>query len=191
MKNYKYFFVSLFLFGILSSNAQNEEEDFRIGFRAGWHSANMYRVGNKAHDNLEAFYLGFFSETKVSESFRMNSGLEYFQNGFTNSESSFRMHTLSLPATGKVFVGPVYGMAGLAFNFKLTDNREDFPGGEQSTTKITDTKFFDIPLSLGLGVQLGRIQVEAKYSWGLFNAGFIDGQAHKNRYLQVGAGILL
>ena len=100
------------------------------------------------------------------------------------------MHTLSLPSVAKVFIGPIYGMAGLAFNFKLTDNREDFPGGAQSSVRVNQTNFFDIPLSLGLGIQIARFQVEAKYNWGLFNSVYIDGLANKNRYLQVGAAVL-
>lgn len=183
-------FVLIFSAFIAITSSAQENKDFKIGLRAGWHSANTYRVGNATYDNLEAFYIGVFSETKASERLSFNSGLEYFQNGFTNSESNFKMHTLSLPSVGKVFVGPVYGLAGLAFNFKLTDNREDFPGGAQSTVKITQTNFFDIPLSLGLGIQIARFQIEAKYNWGLFNSVYIDGLAHKNRYLQVGAAVL-
>lgn len=171
------------------SQAQ-ENNDFRVGLRAGWQSANTYRVGNAAYNNLEAFYIGVFSEKKASERLSFNSGLEYFQNGFTNSESNFKMHTLSLPSVAKVFIGPIYGMAGLAFNFKLTDNREDFPGGAQSSVRVNQTNFFDIPLSLGLGIQIARFQVEAKYNWGLFNSVYIDGLANKNRYLQVGAAVL-
>lgn len=179
-----------FTLGNLSAYAQSEKEEFRVGIKAGWHSANTYRVGNAPNDNLEAFYVGVCSEVTTSERVRFNSALEYFQNGFLNSESKFKMHTLSLPSVCKVFVGPVYGMGGFAFNFKLSDNRQDFPGGEQSITKITETNFFDIPLSLGLGIEIARFQIEAKYNWGLFNSVYVDGLAHKNRYLQVGAAVM-
>lgn len=175
----------------LFSNAQSADDQTLFkGIKAGWHYSNMYRDGSAPYNHLSAFYVGFFTETKVSDNMKIGSSLEYFQNGFENSESKFKMHTLSLPFYAKVYVGPVYGIVGAAFNFKLSDNREDFPGGAQSITKVTDTKFFDLPLSLGLGVEIGKIQVEAKYNWGLFTAASLDGLNHKNQYLQIGVGFM-
>ena len=94
------------------------------------------------------------------------------------------MHVISLPIYVKPQIGPVFGTAGFALNFKLGDNREDFPG------QVADTRFFDIPLTLGAGVQFGPIVIEGKYYWGLFNAAGIDGLMHKNQYLQAGVAFM-
>lgn len=153
------------------------------GVRAGWHYAGMFRNGNQKFDNLNSFYVGFFSEGKSTGFLGAGSGLEYFQNGFEKDGQTFRMHTLSIPFYVKPTIGPIYGTAGVSLNFKLTDNREDFP------TQVVDTKIFDLPLTLGLGVQLGPIIGEARYFWGLFDAATVDGSGHKNQYLQVGLGL--
>lgn len=169
--------------------AQSENDEYSFGIKAGWHNANLYRTGDANYGQLNSFYVGFFTESKSSSKIKVGSAIEYFQNGFDNSDGKFLLHTISLPGYTKVFVGPAYALVGLGLNFRIVDNRQDFPGGTQTNTKVTDTKFFDLPVALGVGVELGRFIVEAKYSWGLFNAAYIDGGAHKNRYLQVGGGI--
>ena len=176
---------------ILSSTlkAQSTDEDFKVGVKAGWHYANLYRNGDANYGELNSFYVGFFSEMQTSSKVKVGSAIEYFQNGFDNSDGKFLLHTISLPGYSKVFVGPAFAIVGLGLNFRIVDNREDFPGGQQTQTKVTATKLLDLPVSLGLGIELGRFIVEAKYSWGLFNAAYIDGGAHKNRYLQVGGAL--
>ena len=168
----------------LSNFAQNTAVEISSGIRAGWHTAGMFRSGTQNFNNLQAFYVGFFSESRVSDNWSGGSGLEYFQNGFENATGNFKMHVISVPMYVKPQIGPVFGTAGLALNFKVSDNREDFPG------QITDTKFFDLPLTLGAGVQLGPVIIEAKYYWGLFQAATINGSGNKNQYLQAGAAIM-
>ena len=182
MKAILYLFMVSFIFLSSQSHAQSSEMSYSNGIRAGWHYAGMFRSGTQKFSNLNSFYVGLFGETRVSENWSGGSGLEYFQNGFENGNGNFRMHTISLPIYVKPNIGPVYGTAGLALNFKLGDNREDFPN------VVTETKFFDIPLTLGAGVELGPVIIEAKYYWGLFNAAYIDGKGHKNQYLQAGLG---
>ncbi len=174
-------------------NNTDDEPDYSVGVKAGWQYGNMYRSGNTIGNDLNTFYVGFFSEAVVSENMKAGSGLEYFQNGFDSEVDSlkFKMHTLSLPFYWKYYLGPVYGMAGGAFNFKLGDNREDFPGGMQTNDKISKTNFFDLPLSLGLGVEIGRLRVEAKYNWGIIHAAYINGIGYKNHYLQAGMALML
>lgn len=188
------FFFAL-AFGIsFFSQAQGSSastQEFEAGVKAGWHYANMYRSGSSVTNNLNSFYVGLFSERSVNERLAVASGLEYFQNGFQSSDGSFRMHTLSLPTSLKIKLGPVYIGGGFGLNFKLGDNREDFPGGEVTDIRITDTYFFDIPLSAGFGLRLGRLQVDAKYNWGMFQAANINGYGYKNQYFQLGLGLFL
>ncbi|MDX5327041.1 MAG: hypothetical protein LPK80_12365 [Bacteroidota bacterium] len=182
MKTIKLSFLVALLFVGNEVFSQNSG-GYSKGIRAGWHYAGMFRSGDQQFSNLNSFYVGFFNEFKSSGLIGGGSGIEYFQNGFENQSGNFRMHTLSLPVYIKPQIGPIFGTAGFSFNFKLGDNREDFPN------VITDTKFFDIPLTLGLGVQLGKIQVEARYFWGLFDAAYINGRGYKNQYLQLGGAL--
>ncbi len=193
MKLRSIFLLTFFSFSILLS-AQSSSDDsrtFHKGIRAGWQYANMYRSGNTDFNNLNAFYVGIFSEGKVAPLLRVGSSLEYFQNGFNADNETFKMHTISLPFYLKLKLGPLFGTAGFAANFKVADNREDFPGGEQTTDKITDTKFFDLPLSVGVGAKFLFLQIEAKYNWGLFQAATINGYGYKNQYLQLGMSVIL
>ena len=171
----------------ITSFAQDGDDDasFQNGFKAGWQSSNMYNNGSAHADNLSSFYLGIFSEGKITPLFRVGSSLEYFQNGFQSDGGTFKMHTISLPLYLKAKLGPVFGTAGIAANFKLGDNRENFPN------VITNTNFFDLPVSLGLGMKFLVFQIEAKYSWGLFEAATINAYPYKNQYVQDGASIIL
>ena len=146
--------------------AQEDSDGYKIGVKAGWHYANLYRNGDANYGELNTFYISLFSETETSPGMKFGSAIEYFQNGFDNPEDGkFLLHTISLPAYGKVFIGPAYALVGLGLNFRIVDNRQDFPGGIQTNIKITDTKLLDLPVALGLGLELGPILIEAKYSW--------------------------
>ena len=184
MKNFSITIIlSVFLIPV-TTLAQDSYPSFAKGIRAGWQNSGMYRSGTQNFDNLNSFYVGIFSESSVSENWSGGSGIEYFQTGFEDVTGNFKMHIISLPIYIKPRIGPVFGTAGLALNFKISDNREDFPG------VISDPRFFDLPLTLGGGVQFGPVVVEAKYYWGLFNAANLDGLGHKNRYVQVGAAFM-
>lgn len=182
MKSFLFALIVTGLLGFSPIKAQDSRAVVK-GVRAGWHYAGMFRSGNQVYDPLNTFYVGFFSESNGKGLINGGSGLEYFQNGFTNSNGNFRMHTLSVPFYVKPQIGPIYATGGFSLNFKLGDNREDFPN------QVSDTKFFDIPLHLGLGLQLGPIRGEVKYFWGLLDAANIQGRAYKHQYLQAGLGL--
>ncbi len=178
------FLAVLCTIGFLGAMAQSDSKSsFKKGIRAGWHYSGMFRNGSQSFDNLNSFYFGLNSEYKASALIYTGSGLEYFQNGFTSGGENFKAHIISLPFYIKPKLGPLYGTAGFALNFKLGDNREDFPN------VVGDTRFFDLPVQLGLGASLGPVAVEARYNWGLFDAANINGQAHKYQYLQVGGAL--
>jgi len=181
MKSYIFALIIFCAFGISSIKAQKSSSLVK-GVRAGWHYAGMFQSGNQIHDPLNTFYVGFFSESNSSGRINGGSGLEYFQNGFESAGKLFRMHTLSIPFYVKPKLGPIYATGGFSLNFSISDNQDDFP------SQVSDTEWFDIPLHLGLGLQLGPIRGEVKYFWGLFEAATIQGKAYNNQYLQAGLG---
>jgi hypothetical protein len=178
--------AAMMVYSFNPSQAQSSIE-LSGGIRAGWQNAGMYRNGTQYESTLSAWYIGFYSEAQFTdmEKWSTGSSIEYFQNGFSEDGKDFKMHTLSWPMYIKRNFGPLFGTAGLALNFKLTDNREDFPN------QVVDTKFFDIPLSLGFGVELGKFTLDARHYWGMFQAATLDGLGHKNRYWQIGAALEL
>jgi len=182
MKAYIFLLIALCFLGISLTKAQKSPSVVK-GVRAGWHYAGMFRSGDQINDPLNTFYVGFFSESNSSGVINGGSGLEYFQNGFESAGKLFRMHTLSVPFYVKPKLGPVYATGGFSLNFSISDNQDDFP------LQVSNTEWFDIPLHLGLGLQLGRIRGEVKYFWGLFEAVTIQGRAYNHQYLQAGLGL--
>ena len=175
--------ISLFALNV-GICAQNDSKK-SPGFRAGFHSANMVMEDNKpdTSKSLNGVYLGFAGEKKVAELFYIGTGIEYFQNGLKyTSNIKRKLHTISIPVNLKLKIGPAFGLAGAAANFKVS---EKFVLGDSSFNPADSDKsnWFDIPVFLGLGVKILFISVEARYHWGLIE---VRNGMH-NRYLQLGA----
>ncbi|WP_167610680.1 outer membrane beta-barrel protein [Maribellus sediminis] len=169
--------------------AQNKESEKNMvsGMRAGWHSATLVKDGAEPYsaDPLNSFYVGFFNENKVAPLFNFGKGLEYFQNGLSYTGGGERiLHTISVPLYLKLKVGPVYGLGGIAGNFKVS---EKFSAGDyEASPKDSDkSKWFDAPVFLGAGVKIAFVSVEARYHWGLIEVR----NGLKSQYLQVGAAV--
>jgi len=111
------FLASLFI------QAQDSEDEL-AGIRFGFHSAGLVKDGERPDtaNSLNNLYIGFFREKKIASLFYWGSGVEYFQNGTKYSNNSKRvLHTLSVPLNLKLKVGPIFGVAGAAANFKVSE----------------------------------------------------------------------
>ena len=166
--------------------AQNDSEK-SLGIRIGFHSANMELEDNKPDTarSLNGIYLGFVGEKKFAELFYIGTGIEYFQNGLKyTSNIKRKLHTISIPINLKLKIGPAFGLAGAAANFKVS---EKYILGDSSFNPLDSDKssWFDIPVFLGLGVQILFVTVEARYHWGLIE---VRNGMH-NRYFQLGAAL--
>ncbi len=177
MKQLKILFVVCLLAAFVMP--QNVKADTKIGgIRAGYQSSAFFSDGDMVGNSLDAFYIGFYRDNKIIPLLHITSGLEYFQLGNDYGVGEYKIHTLSIPVSAKVKVGPVYGLAGISANFKLSTSGD---GG------FSDPTFFDYPLHLGVGVNILMIGVEARYHWGM-NDTFKTGSI-KTNYLQIGATI--
>lgn len=178
--------VLSFLTLTISINAQTDFEEF-VGIRAGFHSAGLVKDGEKPDtaNSINNFYIGFFREKKIAPLFYWGSGLEYFQNGVKYSNNSKRvLHTISVPLNLKLKVGPVYGLAGAAANFKISEkiviaDNSSIPGDSNKSS------WFDVPVFVGAGVKILFVSVEARYHWGLMDIQ----KGYYNRYFQLGAAV--
>jgi len=178
-------FLSVFL--LSSVLAQDNEKKTVSGIRGGWHTATLVKDGAEPYDanNLQSFYVGFFNENKIVPLLHFGKGLEYFQNGLSYSGSGERvLHTISVPLYLKLKIGPVFGLGGIAGNFKVS---EKFTAGdhEVSPTESDKSNWFDAPVFLGAGVKIFFVSVEARYHWGLIEVR----NGLKSQYFQVGAAV--
>ena len=78
--------ISLLALSFLMLNvaqAQDGDKDFKKGIRAGWQTANIFDNGKIIEDaeNLNSFFVGFFTVKKNIPILHFGSGLEYCQNG--------------------------------------------------------------------------------------------------------------
>ena len=164
-------------------NAEDDDKPGKVGVRAGWHYAGMFIDGDAlaGTDHVNTFYVGLFKEKKLLPLTRFGSGLEYFKNGYTIDGGGDRdLHYLSVPLYLKVKVAFVYATGGTALNLKIS---ESLPGDSQTDPLNNEkTDFFDMPLQLGLGIQILIFSVEARYHWGMFDMKY----GAKNQYLQAG-----
>lgn len=183
------FLLALFLMlGTYSMQAQEGRSKNRVGgIRAGYHAATMALKDSDVDTTnvLGGFYAGFYRDNQVASILSIGTGLEYFKNGAEYSENSSRaLHTISVPVSLKVNLGPIFALGGIGANFMVSeklvynDTNYDIPEGQKSN-------WFDAPAFLGAGVKLWKLVIEARYHWGLLEVN--DG--YYNRYFQLGAGI--
>jgi hypothetical protein len=159
----------------------------RIGIRAGYQSSNWFDTdGNVLGDPLQNFYIGVFKDKKLFPAFHFGAGLEYFQNGYkgTGTDDKQVLHMLSVPVYGKAILGPVFGLAGIGVNLKVSE-KIFFNDAVLSPQDEQKSKAMDFPLFIGAGFKLLMFSIEARYHWGLVG---INHGLH-NRYLQLGAGV--
>ena len=170
---------------VLAQNAGDKK--FTSGIRGGFNTATFVEEGNKpdGSSNLKSFYVGFFNENKIVPLLHFGKGLEYMQNGMSyNSNSERILHTISIPLYLKLKIGPVYGLGGIAGDFKVSEKFTSDNGGI-SPADNDKSNWFDAPVFLGAGVKILFVSVEARYHWGLIEVR--DGLY--NRYFQIGGAI--
>jgi len=182
-------FSYVFLLTSVAIQAQSEDEDNIRGIRGGWQSSDLFYDNKEVGSTpLNAFYAGFFNENKIIPMLYIGSGFEYFQNGsvISSNDTTYKQHLLSVPVYLKFKIGPVYAVGGASANFKVAekylfgDNKFDVPDALKAN-------WFDIPVHLGLGVQILMFRVEAKYYWGTFD--MYDNSSAKMQYFQLGAAV--
>ena len=147
------------------------------GVRTGYVNSAFYNDG-KQGDVLNSFYVGVFRDKSIIPLITLRSGLEYAQLGARSYISEdYKIHTLSVPVSARVKLGPVSALAGVSANFNVASN-----GGAQ------DVNVFDSPLHLGVGFNILIVGVEARYNWGM-NDVFKNVGGLKMNYLQIGATV--
>jgi len=180
--------VIIMVLGVCIGHAQGEKSSEKVGgIRAGYHAATLALPDSDVDTTnvLGGFYAGFFRDNKVASILHIGTGLEYFKNGTEYSENSSRvLHTISIPVSLKVKLGPVFALGGIGANFKVS---EKLVINDTSYDLSDDQKsnWFDAPVFLGAGVKLWFLTIEARYHWGLLEVN----NGYHSRYFQLGAGL--
>lgn len=186
MKKFQFvLLVSALLYAPFIANAG--EGDKIGGIRLGWNTSAMFDDGSKLSgtENLQSFYFGLFRDNKIIPLLHFGSGLEYVQNGFQiDSDNKLVLHYISVPLHLKLKVGPVFGLAGFAPSFKVSE-KIIIDGSKTSPSSDQKSDWFDVPFQAGVGLKILFITIEARYHWGLMEVN----SGYKNQYFQLGAGI--
>ena len=188
MKKVSLLSVIILILGVYISHAQEEKSGNKVGgIRAGYHAATLVLSDSDVDTTnlMGGFYVGFFRDNKVASILHVGAGLEYFKNGTEYSENSSRvLHTISVPVSLKVQLGPVFALGGIGANIKVS---EKLVYNDTSYDLSDDQKsnWFDAPVFLGAGVKLLFLTIEARYHWGLLEVK----NGYHSRYFQVGAGL--
>jgi len=94
------------------------------------------------------------------------------------------LHIISIPVYAKVKIGPVFGLGGIAANFKVAE-KVFIDGNSAKPTESQKSSSVDFPVFLGAGVKILIFTLEARYHWGLVDVN----QGLHNQYLQLGATV--
>lgn len=191
-----YFFLSIFfVLNINTLSASGDDDGKNIGVRAGWQISGIYENGSipDGYGTNSGFYAGFFKDTKIIPLLKLGTGLEYGQVGLirdsVNVNTKRILHYIAIPIDLKVKLGPVFALGGASLNFRVADKRTV---NEQSVDPPPglESKVFDIPLFVGLGVKIFFVSIEARYHWGMLNV-IGDGNVsnNKSQYFQLGAAV--
>ena len=188
MKQFRLFTLAFLLIGLSLSTYAGDDGGGKFGIRAGYSASNIYDgSGTMNKDILGSFYVGFFKEHRIIPMLKFGSGLEYSQLGsMENSDNKITLHYLSIPLNIKFKIGPIYALAGASAAFKVG---EKWTIGGSKIDPLENANWFDVPVHVGLGVQILMLRIEARYHWGkmeLYDAP-IDG--YKTQAFQLGLAV--
>lgn len=194
---HKLFFAVLLLFVSLSSFAQ-DDSSFRLGIKLG---GNLYstalRVGNDFNKKIKpGFQVGLMAEYAMSETFYLQSGVEFItkgivlkstqkiEDGTSSLTKSIGLQYIQVPlmATYKLIVGSdvkVYFRGGpyTAFGIggKTTIKRKyknlDMVNSKDKQDSFGDNAFkdFDLGLKFGSGLEINRFVIGLDFEYGLIS----------------------
>ena len=101
----------------------------------------------------------------------LGTGVEYSQIGMVDANlenTDLKLHYISVPIDLRVKLGPVYALGGFALNFRVAEKWK-VSGENVDFSEFAKSEVFDIPLFLGVGVQLFFLRIEARYHWGMLD----------------------
>lgn len=161
-----------FMFLVVVSFAQ----DKHYGVRIGYQSSAFVADGDKVGSSSDNYFLSVYKDVPLLPLFFLNTGLEYSKVGGDINNSDYKLHYLGIPLAVKAKVGPVYALAGAAFNVKVSDKNNPFED---------NAKWYDTNAFVGAGLEIIIFTLDVKYIWGMTE---IQNNMNNNGF-QVGLGL--
>ncbi|QHL87142.1 outer membrane beta-barrel protein [Nibribacter ruber] len=178
--------ILLGAFALISVVGAQAQTNF--GIKVGLNVAN---IGGDAKntDPRTGVHAGFFATAPISDRFAIQPEVLYSQQGYKSGKSTFTLHYLNIPLIFKgtisggfhLQVGPQFGI--------LLDAKQKVGN---TTYDISDNlNKYDGAVALGLGYDLSRLQVSARYNLGLSDIadGNIKGESYPNNVFQLSVGV--
>lgn len=169
--------VAIFFLLAVSAHAQ-------FGIRAGFQTATTVNGGNRVQGSIPGWYLGAFTEDRLAlkGGLKWHSGVEYVRVGHEQNSQNFRrVNYLAVPMGLKfTLLRKVYAQGGISPSFKVGEKY--VVGGNDALNSNTRSSVFDLPMHIGAGVNLGRIDLDGRYNIGLISVN----SGNRNRYFQLG-----
>jgi hypothetical protein len=186
--------------GASTASAQN----YSAGIKAGVNFANINIEGDGvdvSFDNRTGLVAGGFVVWPVNTVFGVQTEALYSQKGAKIEEDgatgTLKLDFLEVPVLAR-FSSPASNGAsfhvfgGPSFGFRLRARSEsEFEGDSESEDISDDVERFDLGLVAGAGVEMGRLVVDGRYTWGMTNLNKDpeDDVKIKNRVFSIMAGI--
>ena len=173
---------------VVDSHAQ-----FKFGIKAGYNSATIGGLDNvsnvKELKALGGLHGGVFAQVKIAIISLQLDAL-YSQQGAkwtddNNGSHDMKNDYINFPAVAKVNLGPINVMAGLQYGILLSSKID---GDTDPIGIITKS---DLSVPVGVGIDIKKLMLEARYNIGISNINNIPGSTDTftNGVLQLSAGI--
>lgn len=194
--------VGVFLLaGVSDAAAQN----YSGGIKAGINFSNVEFDGDGVDVNFDSrkgLIGGAFVVLPVSGAFGVQIEGLYSQKGATieedGGEGRIELDYIEIPVLARFSSAPganatsFHVFAGPSFGFNIRARTEAELDGESESQDISDdVKGFDLGLVVGAGVELGRVVIDGRYTWGFtnINEDLQDDVKVHNRAFAIMAGI--
>ena len=180
--NHKSIFIAVVISLLTSAStlkAQMTIGSVHGGYHQSWWQSEQGRAGNP----LQGFFAGFYF-TDIKGVVAPYIGVDYFRNGWQTDNNYRYINTLSLQLAIRFNIGPVFIYGGPAAD--LTLGQKYVIDGEDAWTRENTVGFIDMPVFAGIGVQIGPVNLEARYFWGISFP--TETEPYRNEFFQIGVG---
>jgi opacity protein-like surface antigen len=160
--------IFMMAIAILSFNL-NAQQDSSFGAKAGLNLSKITLSASgtsDASDNLVAFHLGLFYETKIADKFTFQPELLYSAQGGEENNSGFKLNYIQIPLMFKYYPSSKFSLeAGPQIGFLVSSSVF-----QDSASFDADELFTGIDFGLGIGLNYSftdKVFINARYNFGL------------------------
>ncbi|WP_192821527.1 porin family protein [Rufibacter sp. LB8] len=161
-----------------------------LGVKGGINSAIIGGNAKNAKPRV-GVHIGAFASTPISNRVALQPEVLYSQQGYLHKDDTYAFNYLLIPLIFKGTIsGGLHAQVGPQFGMLLKATRTK----DKTSTDITeDINRYDGGIALGLGYDVGAVQVSARYSLGLSDTrnAAIKGETFPNNVFQFSLGYRL